>query len=99
MAFLQQILFILAAGLAIWWFSKKTGQIRRNILLGKEEAYGDQPGRRGKNGLLLAFGQKKMFRNPLVALMHFVFFWGFIFITLAVLEIILSRLLVPHRLS
>ena len=98
MAILQQILFILAAGVAIWWFSKKTGQIRRNILLGGEEAYNDQPGRRWKNVLLLAFGQKKMFRNPLVALMHFVIYAGFIIINLEVLEIFLDGLLGTHRL-
>jgi ferredoxin len=98
MAFLQQILFILAAVVAIWWFSKKTGQIRRNILLGKEEAYNDQPGRRWKNLLLLAFGQKKMFRNPLVALMHFVIYAGFIIINLEVLEIVLDGILGTHRL-
>ncbi len=98
MPFLQQILFILAAGVAIWRFSKKTGRIRRNILLGKEEAYNDQPARRWKNVGLLAFGQKKMFRNPLVAGMHFVIYAGFIIINLEVLEIILDGLVGTHRL-
>ena len=98
MPFLQQILFILAAGAAIWWFSKKIGQIRRNIFLGKEQAFNDQQGRRWKNLLLLAFGQKKMFRNPLVALMHFVIYAGFIIINLEVLEIILDGILGTHRL-
>src|ERR1700709_1090501 len=98
MAFLQQILFILAAGTAIWWFSKKIGQIRRNILLGKDEAYNDQPGLRWKNLLLLAFGQKKMFRNPLVALMHFVIYAGFIIINIEVLEIVLDGIFGTHRM-
>jgi heterodisulfide reductase subunit C len=98
MVLLQQILFILAASLAIWWFVKKTGQIRRNILLGRDEDYHDQPGKRWKNLLLLAFGQKKMFRNPLVALMHFVIYAGFIIINLEVLEIILDGILGTHRL-
>src|SRR5882757_3738814 len=98
MAFLQQILFILTAGTAIWWFSKKIGQIRRNILLGKDEAYNDQPGLRWRNLLLLAFGQKKMFRNPLVALMHFVIYAGFIIINLEVMEIGLDGIFGTHRL-
>jgi len=98
MPILQQILFILAAGGATWWFSKNLGQIRRNILLGKDEDYHDDPGRRWKNVLLLAFGQKKMFRNPLVALMHFVIYAGFIIINLEVLEIILDGILGTHRL-
>src|SRR5258708_1634665 len=98
MPILQQTLFILAAGFAIWLFSKNLMQIRRNILLGREEAYNDDPQRRWKNVLLLAFGQKKMFRNPLVALMHFVIYAGFIIINLEVLEIVLDGIFGTHRL-
>jgi ferredoxin len=95
---LQQILFILAAGVAIGWFGRQIRRIRRNILLGKEEAFPDHPGLRLKNLLLLAFGQKKMFRNPLVALMHLVIYAGFVIINLEVLEIILDGMLGTHRL-
>jgi len=98
MAVFQQILFILAAGTAIGLFAKKIRLIRRNILLGKDEDYTDQPGRRWKNLALLAFGQKKMFRNPLVAVMHFVIYAGFIIINLEVLEIVLDGVLGTHRL-
>ena len=98
MAILQQILFILAAGTAIGLFAKKIRRIRRNILLGKDEDYTDQPGRRWKNLALLAFGQKKMFRNPLVAVMHFVIYAGFIIINLEVLEIVLDGVFGTHRL-
>ncbi len=98
MVLLQQILFILAAGTAIGLFTQKIRLIRRNILLGKEESFADEPGRRWKNLLLLAFGQKKMFRNPLVAVMHFVIYAGFIIINLEVMEIILDGILGTHRL-
>ena len=98
MTIIQQILFILAAGGAIWLFTRNALRIRRNILLGKDEAYNDQPGVRWKNLLLLAFGQKKMFRNPLVALMHFVIYAGFIIINLEVLEIGLDGVFGTHRL-
>jgi ferredoxin len=98
MGVLFQILFIFVAGIAIWLFSKRIGEIRRNILLGRNEDYTDHPAARWKNLLLLAFGQKKMFRNPLVALMHFVIYAGFIIINLEVLEIILDGLLGTHRL-
>jgi ferredoxin len=97
MVLLQQILFVGIAGAAIGLFAKKAGQIRRNILLGKPEDYSDNPGLRWKNVLLLAFGQKKMFRNPLVALIHFVIYAGFIIINIEVLEIAIDGLLGTHR--
>lgn len=98
MQILQQVLFVALAGLASWLFAKNIGVIRRNILLGKEEDLSDNSSLRWKNLLLLAFGQKKMFRNPLVALMHFVIYAGFIIINIEVLEIVLDGILGTHRL-
>ncbi len=72
--------------------------IRRNILLGKDADFSDRPGERWKNVLLIAFGQKKMFRNPLVAVMHFFIYAGFIIINIEVLEIIIDGLLGTHRI-
>ncbi|MDE3253483.1 MAG: (Fe-S)-binding protein [Bacteroidota bacterium] len=98
MHYLPQIGFVLLALTASWLFAVKIGEIRYNILLGKEEYLTDQSPKRWKNLLLLAFGQKKMFKNPLVAVMHFVVYAGFIIINLEVLEIILDGLLGTHRL-
>ncbi len=98
MQYVQQAAFIVLAGFASWLFTKNILQIRRNILLGKEEDLSDQPGQRWKNMLLLAFGQKKMFKNPLVAVMHFIIYAGFIIINIEVLEIFLDGILGTHRL-
>ncbi|HTQ27924.1 MAG TPA: (Fe-S)-binding protein [Puia sp.] len=98
MSLIQQILFVLFTALAAGLFSWKARLIRRNILLGKDEAYNDHPGTRWRNVLLLAFGQKKMFRNPLVAVMHFVIYAGFIIINIEVLEIVLDGVFGTHRL-
>lgn len=98
MQIVQQIVFILLASFAIWLFAKNISIIRRNILLGKDEYLGDHPSLRWKNLLLLAFGQKKMFRNPLVAFMHLIVYAGFIIINLEVLEIVLDGILGTHRL-
>jgi heterodisulfide reductase subunit C len=95
---IQQITFMLLSATAIWLFRRNMIRIRKNIQLGKEEDYSDQPGRRWKNLLLLAFGQKKMFRNPLVAVLHLFIYAGFIIINLEVLEIILDGILGTHRL-
>ncbi len=98
MHIIQQILFIIAAAIAAFLFAKKIIQIRRNILLGKDESYSDHSSLRWKNVFLLAFGQKKMFRNPLVAVMHFVIYAGFIIINIEVFEIFLDGIFGTHRL-
>jgi ferredoxin len=97
MVVVQQILFALLAGFSVWLFIKKITTIRRNIMLGKDEYFNDHPQERWKNVFLLAFGQKKMFRKPLVAVMHFIIYAGFIIINLEVLEIAIDGLLGTHR--
>jgi heterodisulfide reductase subunit C len=94
----QQLLFILLSAVSIWLFTKKVKEISRNIKLGREEAINDNKSQRWRNVLLLAFGQKKMFRNPLVAVMHFFVYAGFIIINIEVLEIIMDGILGKHRL-
>ncbi|MBL7741671.1 MAG: (Fe-S)-binding protein [Chitinophagaceae bacterium] len=94
----QQILFVFISGLAIWFFAKKIKEISRNIRLGRDENLADNSGQRWKNVFLLAFGQKKMFRNPLVAVLHFFVYAGFIIINIEVLEIVLDGIFGTHRL-
>lgn len=98
MQVILQAVFVVILGLAIWFFSRKVREIRRNILLGRDEDLSDQPALRRRNLLLLAFGQKKMFRNPLVAVLHFIIYAGFVIINIEVLEIVLDGILGTHRL-
>jgi heterodisulfide reductase subunit C len=98
MQIVQQILFVLVSAVAIWLFSKKIREISRNIRLGHAEEHYGRKGERWKNVLLLAFGQKKMFRNPLVAILHFFVYAGFIIINIEVLEIVLDGIFGTHRL-
>ena len=98
MSYLQQILFIATVIAAIAVFVIRVREIRANILLGRDEDYSDRRGERWRNLLLLAFGQKKMFRNPLVAVLHFVIYAGFIIINIEVLEIILDGIFGTHRM-
>lgn len=93
----QQILFVLLAGLAIWIFIKKVKFINRNIRLGRDEELEPHPDR-WRNVLLMAFGQKRMFDKPLVALLHFIVYGGFIIINLEILEIVLDGVFGTHRL-
>ena len=94
----MQIIFIVLAFAAVAMFTRKLMQLRRNILLGREEALNDNSPQRWRNVLLLALGQKKMFRNPLVAVMHFIIYAGFIIINIEVLEIAIDGLMGTHRI-
>jgi heterodisulfide reductase subunit C len=93
-----QLAFIAIAICAILFFAKKVKEIKRNILLGRDEDLTDHPDKRWRNVLLLALGQKKMFKKPLVAVLHFLIYAGFIIINIEVLEIILDGILGTHRL-
>ncbi|MFM2145637.1 MAG: hypothetical protein RL732_473, partial [Bacteroidota bacterium] len=93
-----QWLFLLLFIAAVFLFTRKIRSIRRNILLGKEEDPGGHRIGSWKNVLLLAFGQKKMFSNPFVAVLHLFIYVGFIIINIEVLEIVLDGLLGTHRL-
>jgi len=94
----QQIIFIALFITASLLFTKQIRQLRRNIFLGREEILSDNPVKRWRNLILLALGQKKMFRNPLVAILHLVIYTGFIIINIEVLEIVLDGIAGKHRL-
>lgn len=98
MEYVQQGLFILVMAAAVWFFTKNVRFIRRNIFLGRKKKINDQPKRRWRNVLLLAFGQKKMFKKPTAAILHFFVYAGFVIINIEILEIILDGLLGAHRL-
>ncbi len=93
----QQIFFIILLIVALSLFIKKWKTINRNIHLGHAEEFSPHPAR-WKNVLLMAFGQKRMFDKPFVALLHLVVYAGFIIINIEVLEIILDGALGTHRL-
>lgn len=97
MQMVLQLIFITLTVIAFFLFTRKIGEIRRNILLGRDVTLDDNRSLRWKNMLLLAFGQKKMFRNPLVAIMHFIIYAGFIIINIEVLEIAIDGLFGTHR--
>jgi ferredoxin len=98
MTIIFQILFILILSIGTFLFYKKAAEIRRNILLGKDENFSDDKAERWKNLVLLALGQKKMFKNPLVAVMHLIIYLGFIIINIEVLEIVIDGITGKHRI-
>ncbi len=97
MHLLQQILFIFLSAASIWVFASKIKFIRKNIGLGRSETFAPDP-QRWKNVLMIAFGQKKMFDKPFVAILHFAVYAGFIIINIEILEIILDGIFGTHRM-
>ncbi len=93
-----QILFIVILGLAVYVFAQKVSRIKRNIQLGRDQKIGGDPNQRWQNVVMLALGQQKMFKKPLVALLHLIVYAGFIIINTEILEIILDGILGTHRL-
>jgi heterodisulfide reductase subunit C len=98
MQLVQQVLFIILISFAIYLFYRKAKEISDNIHLGHDEDLSDNKAERWRNVLLLALGQKKMFRYPLVGIMHFVIYAGFVIINIEVLEIVLDGIFGTHRM-
>ena len=97
MEMIAPLIFLALLGIAGFLFYKKATLIKKTIFLGKSEIQYNEPGRRWKQVLLLAFGQKKMFKNPLVAFLHLIIYAGFIIINVEVLEIIIDGITGKHR--
>lgn len=98
MNIIPQILFLIALSTAGYFIARRVMLIKKTIQLGKAEDRSDNPTQRLKNMLLLAFGQKKMFARPIVAILHLAVYVGFVIINLEVLEIVLDGLLGTHRI-
>jgi heterodisulfide reductase subunit C len=97
MEFISGIVFSILSVIAFYIFAKKLLTIKRNIQLGRPVELNDQPIARWKNVFLLALGQKKMFRNIPVALLHLILYVGFIIINTELLEIIIDGIFGTHR--
>lgn len=94
---IEQLFFLLLSGVAIYFFAKNIGKIRRNILLGKDIDLSDNKPARWKNMLKVAFGQTKMAARPIPFILHFIVYAGFVLINIEVLEILIDGLFGTHR--
>ncbi|NMM47194.1 4Fe-4S dicluster domain-containing protein [Marinigracilibium pacificum] len=98
MNYLSQIAFVLVLAVAGYFLAKRVKQIRGNILLGKDVDRSDRKGDRLNNMLLVAFGQKKMFKKIIPAFLHLLIYVGFLVINIEVLEFIIDGLAGTHRI-
>lgn len=95
---IQQILFLIVLAAAGWFITKRVGFIRRTINLGKKILINDRKDERTRNVLLVAFGQKKMFKKFIPAFLHLFIYVGFLVINLEVLEFMIDGLAGTHRI-
>ncbi len=95
---IAQIAFAVALVTAGYFLVKRIGFIRRNIQLGQGLQIDDNRAQRLKNLLLVAFGQKKMFKRPVPAILHLFLYVGFLVINLEVLEFVVDGLAGTHRI-
>lgn len=98
MQLISQFLFLIALSVTGYLAFKRILLIKKTIQLGKEDNRTDRPNDRLKNMLLLAFGQKRMFRKPLVGVLHFIVYVGFVLINIEMLEIVIDGIFGTHRI-
>jgi ferredoxin len=98
MQIVQQVIFLVVLAAAVWLIRKRVIRIRSTIRIGKEAHTDGDSGKRWSNVLLVAFGQKKMFKRPLPAILHFFIYAGFLIINVEVLEFIIDGVAGTHRI-
>ncbi|HEY3429059.1 MAG TPA: (Fe-S)-binding protein, partial [Cyclobacteriaceae bacterium] len=98
MRMIQQIAFLVTLGIATFFLRKRILFIRNNIRLGRKNEISDRKGERLQNMLLVAFGQKKMFKKFIPAVLHFFIYFGFLVINLEVLEFVIDGIAGTHRI-
>ncbi len=94
---LQSLLFILVAGVSVWFASKGFLRVWRNIQLGKPEKISGNSSERWRNVLLVALGQQKMFKNWLPAVLHLFIYVAFVITQIELIEIFVDGLFGTHR--
>ncbi len=75
---------------ALCFFSFNLWKIVRNIRLGKSKNRFDQPLKRTKILLKIAFGQTKLFARPASGILHALVYWGFLVITIGTVEMMVD---------
>lgn len=95
---IQQVAFLLVLIVFVYFLRKRILIIRNAIRLGKTSSTEGNSGARLKNMILVAFGQKKMFKRWIPATLHFFIYVGFLIINLEVLEFVVDGIAGTHRI-
>jgi len=94
---IQIIIFVLVNVGVFYFAGKKYYQVYKNIMLGKDKKIEGNTNQRIKNVLLIAFGQKKMFKEVGPALLHLAVYVAFLITQIELLEIFIDGFTGGHR--
>ena len=94
---IQQIIFALVSVAALAYGYKQFMRIKRIINLGQDEATTGDTSQRWSNVLRIAFGQKKMFKRFIPAILHLFIYVAFLFTQIELIEIFIDGLFGIHR--
>lgn len=97
MGFIQPVLFILLSAVSIYFFVKQAKVIYSNIMLGQKENIPTETSWRVKQMLLIALGQKKMFKITSAALLHLVIYVAFLVTQIELIEVFIDGIFGKHR--
>ncbi len=94
---LQQLIFALVTLAAFGLAAHQYRRVYRNIRLGKAARIDGPKRKRWRNLLLVAFGQKKMFKKPVPALLHLFIYLAFLVTQIELVEILIDGFTGGHR--
>lgn len=94
---IAQIFFLLFSAAAIGFAARQFFRLVQNIRLGKAESIPGETSVRLRNVLLVAFGQKKMFKNMLPAVLHLFIYVAFVITQIELIEIFADGITGQHR--
>src|SRR5699024_8047685 len=98
MAYLPNILFLIALIAGISFFTINIRKIIRNIQLGQPVDISDNKKQRWNNVIRIALGQSKMVVRPIPGILHIFVYVGFIIINIELLEIVIDGIFGTHRI-
>ena len=91
------ILFSIITLVTFTWGGKQFYRIWKNIHLGKPEKISGDDAARWRNVLLVAFGQRKMFKRFLPAILHLFIYTAFLLTQVELIEIFVDGFFGVHR--
>ncbi len=80
------IIFLILFTASLVFFGWNVRRLISYLRIGKPDPRTSKPWQRLKNVLVVAFGQSKLMREPVAGIMHFLIYWGFLVLLLAILE-------------